>query len=57
MTAEQLTVRVTLRDDEGEELVLYASGASVDEAVRAAEEMARTMLADESFVMTEWEAA
>jgi transketolase C-terminal domain/subunit len=59
MTASEnlVSVQVTLRDDDGEELILYAEGATVDEAVHAAELQAREMLSDESFVMTDWRAA
>lgn len=52
-----LTVRVELRNDDGDRAELYASGPDVDAAVDMAEEAQRAADDDPSWVMTEWSAA
>jgi hypothetical protein len=50
-------VRVTLLNDEDEERIEYGEGQTVQDAVTHAEDEARRITRDDSFVMSEWEAA
>ena len=57
MTAETtVTVLVILLNDDGDREEIWASGATVDDAVEFAEEAIRKASGDESFVTTDWEA-
>jgi hypothetical protein len=52
-----LTVRVELLNDEGERLFRFGEGATVEDAVNDAEDQARQETQDDTYCMTEWEAA
>lgn len=50
-------VRVELLNDDGEELVMYGEGDTVQDAVSDAEDDARLRTGDASYVMNEWHPA
>ena len=57
MTADDLTVLVILLNDDGDREEIYASGATVEDAIEFAEEAICAKTGDDSYVMTEWSAA
>jgi len=51
-----VTVKVTLLNDDGDREEVYVSGPTLDEAIERAEEAIAERTGDDTYAMTEWEA-